>query len=81
MRSMQGTPTRDRPPNRIREVREARGLRQAHLAAFLDVDQSTIARWERNDSAIPDPAKLRLAEFLGVAPAYLMGWAEEPVAA
>jgi transcriptional regulator with XRE-family HTH domain len=83
MRSMQAPEPRQPPPNRLEELREARGLKRVHLAAAFDVDQSTIFRWERN-GGIPDEAKLRLAEFFEVNPAYLMGWIDhdsEPVAA
>jgi len=54
----------------------ARGLKRVHLAAALDVDQSTVFRWERH-GAIPDDRKLALAEFFDVEPAYLMGWDQQ----
>lgn len=68
------------PPNRLSELLDARGLRLAHVAVELDVAESTVYRWATNKSAIPDGAKLKLAEYLAVEVAYLMGW-DSPIAA
>jgi transcriptional regulator with XRE-family HTH domain len=73
MHAMHGAATTHLPPNRLEELREAGGLKRYHLAAEVDVDQSTIYRWERGGT-IPDEVKLRLADFFGVSPAYLMRW-------
>jgi transcriptional regulator with XRE-family HTH domain len=61
-------------PNRLRELREQRGLTRREIAIRLDVTESTIVRWERLERRIPDERKLELAELLGVTPAQLMGW-------
>ncbi len=51
---------------RLSEVRDARGITQADLAAALNRSASTISNWERGEQA-PEPASLRqLAETLGV---------------
>jgi transcriptional regulator with XRE-family HTH domain len=71
----------ERPANRLRELREARGLRTYHLAARYDVDPTTIYRWEQGRSDVPDAIKLALAEFYDVTVAYLMGWPEPDQAA
>lgn len=65
------------PPNRLRELREAAGLKPYDIAAQLRVDQSTVYRWENGLSPIPDGAKLDLAERYGVTASYLMGWPEK----
>ncbi|MGH2955100.1 MAG: helix-turn-helix domain-containing protein [Solirubrobacterales bacterium] len=67
---------RQLPPNRLRELRNGRDLKLYDLAALLRVDPATIFRWEAGDTAIPDWAKLALAEFFKVEPTYLMGWDE-----
>ena len=66
--------------NRVRELRVARELKQYDLAAELRVDQSTVARWERNVGSIPDEKKLALAELFGVSVEHLMGWDREQAA-
>jgi transcriptional regulator with XRE-family HTH domain len=61
-------------PNRLRELREERGLTRREVAIRLDVTESTIVRWERLERRIPDEKKLQLAELLDVTPSQLMGW-------
>jgi transcriptional regulator with XRE-family HTH domain len=61
--------------NRLRELREARGLKLYDIAALLRVDPSTVNRWETGRvSNVPDDAKLALARFFDVSVAHLMGW-------
>lgn len=63
------------PPNRIAELREARGLSRVALAVLCGVTtEVTIARWERGETAVPDKAKFTLAEHFEVSIEYLMGW-------
>lgn len=69
-----------RETNRLRELREARGLKLYDISAAIRVDPGTVSRWERGISPIPDEAKLQLAEFFDVTRPYLMGW-DEPAAA
>lgn len=68
------------PQNRIREIRTQRGLRLAQIAAPLDVDQSTVYRWEEGAN-IPDSQKFALAVVLETDVPYLMGWTEKEEAA
>jgi transcriptional regulator with XRE-family HTH domain len=37
----------------VREWREARGLNRRRLSALLDVAESTVARWENEERAMP----------------------------
>jgi transcriptional regulator with XRE-family HTH domain len=61
--------------NRIRELREGKGIRQVHMAAAFNVDQSTVHRWEQ----IGPPAQVipDLAKYLEADPSYMMGWERE----
>lgn len=68
------------PPNRLRELREAQGLRLEHLALEFDVSTKTIERWERE--GIPNLAKAnKLAKHFSVSTAFLLRWDEQEVAA
>lgn len=67
---MHTQPTR----NRLAQLREAKGEKRYHLAAAIDIDPSTIFRWEKGQSGIPDDVKLKLAERYGVSVEHLMGW-------
>jgi transcriptional regulator with XRE-family HTH domain len=63
-------------PNRLRELRDARGLTRRELAIALDVTEQTVFRWETERQAIPDERKLDLARYFEVSIASLMGWPE-----
>ena len=68
--------------NRLRELREKRSLKLYDIAALIRRDPATISRWENGETAtIPDDIKLKLAEYYGVSPAYLMGWENDSKAA
>jgi len=47
----------------LREWRTRLGLSQAGLAALLSVDANTVARWERDERAIPPFLHLALTEL------------------
>lgn len=70
---------RELPANRLKELREKRGLKLYDIAARIRRNPSTIWRWEQGE-AMPDWAKLALAELYEVSPSYLMGW-DDKVAA
>lgn len=62
--------------NRLRELREAAGLKPYDVAAKLRVNQSTVSRWERGGT-IPDDHKQALADLFDVTRSYLMRWDED----
>jgi len=47
----------------LRKHRGALGMTQVELAKALGVTANTVARWERNEVGIPEPA-VRLVVFL-----------------
>lgn len=50
-------------PSEMRSIRRALGVTQAQMAARLGVDQNTVARWERGERSVSEPA-IRLARTL-----------------
>lgn len=63
------------PPNRLEELREARGLRRLDIAYLCRVEPITVQRWEKK--VIPFEQLPVLAEFFGVSVPYLAGWTDE----
>ena len=63
-------------PNRLRELREQRGLTRMALALRLNppTTERTVARWEALDVAIPDERKVELARLFRVAVGELIDW-------
>jgi transcriptional regulator with XRE-family HTH domain len=67
------------PQNRLREIREAKGLERYDIAAHMRLSADTVRRWEKE--LIPTQHVIPLARFLEVEPAHLMGWDREGAAA
>lgn len=59
------------PPNRLRLLREAQGLRAEQLAVEFDVSKETILYWEREN--IPSKWLRPLAAYFRVSVEHLMG--------
>ena len=58
---------------RIREVRQARGMSQVELAGLLGVTKQSVSNWE-NDNIQPSIEMLvKLAQVLAVSTDYLLG--------
>lgn len=63
---------------RIRDLRQARGLTLEQVAAVVGVGKSTVRKWETGMIANMRRDKIAdLAKALGTTPAYLMGWDEK----
>lgn len=57
----------------LRGLREDRDLKQEDIAKYMNVDRSTVGKWESSSSK-PDFEKLiRLSEFYGVSTDHLLG--------
>lgn len=65
--------------DRIKSIRESRGMSASDLAIALGKNRSTIYRYENNDiENLPTDILEPLAHVLGTSPAYLMGWTDNP---
>ena len=60
---MEGNITKQRSPTLLGQIlkdyREAYGLNQGQLAAYLDVDERTIRRWENGETILTDVVTLQ----------------------
>ena len=64
---------------RIREVRQARGMSQVELAGLLGVTKQSVSNWE-NDNIQPSIEMLvKIADYFGVTTDYLLGRSETDV--
>lgn len=57
----------------IKELREERNLTQQQLASALNVDKSTIAKYETGDRLPNIEMSVKLASFFNVTTDYLFG--------
>ena len=63
---------------KIKYLRENRGMTFQQVADIVGVGKSTVRKWETGDIKNLKRDKIQLlAEALGVNPGYLMGWNEE----
>jgi transcriptional regulator len=60
--------------NRIKELREAKGLSQNKLSQELNINLRTIQRWENGETAIRRNNAKKIADYFGVSDAYLLGY-------
>lgn len=66
---------------KIKELRLSKGLTLEQVGDKVGVGKSTVRKWENGMIANMKRDKIaKLADALGVSPAYLMGWDEEPAA-
>lgn len=58
--------------NRIKELRKEKKITQAQLSAYLNIDQTTVSKWEL-EKAFPDSKVLSvLADYFDVSIDYLL---------
>ena len=64
--------------NKLKALREKKGMSQAELARVLDVAQQTVASWERENSSPNYDILLKIAAFFHVSTDELLGRDEPP---
>jgi len=61
--------------DRIRELRESKGLTQEELAKLLNTKRQTISKYEKGIvTNIPSDRLEEIAEILDSSPEYILGW-------
>lgn len=63
---------------RIRALREGVGVSQTKLADELEATQSSINRYENNQTAVPAELLLRYADYFDVSLDYIFGRTDKP---
>ena len=58
---------------RIKELRKERNLNQVNFAAALNLDKSTVAKYETNKTIPSVPVLMAIAKFFEVSTDYLLG--------
>lgn len=64
--------------NRIRELRENKGLSQIELAKIVKMANTTISQWESGKRTPDSDSLLKLSGFFGVSVDYLLGNTDSP---
>ena len=65
---------------KIKALRLERGMTLEQVGNLVGVGKSTVRKWESGQIANMRRDKIALlAQALGVSPAYLMGWSEDPI--
>lgn len=64
--------------NRLKELRKEKGLSQQAVANELGIHCRTLQNWESGATQIKIEKAEKLADFLGVTPAYLLGYSDFP---
>ena len=59
--------------NRIKEIRQKRGITQAELAKQIGVAQNTLSYWENGKRECDFDMLIRIADIFGVSVDYLLG--------
>ena len=62
---------------RIEEKRIAKGLKKKDLAKLINVHDTLIGKYERDEVDLGASKIKEIAKFLNTTPAYLMGWEDE----
>ena len=67
--------------NRLKELREDRGIRQQDVADALGVHFTTVSKYEIGTNDLPTEMIAKLCRFYGVTADYLLGLSNNPHAA
>lgn len=61
-------------PNRLKEVRNSKGLPLTHVAEQVGSTATSLARYEKSTVGVPDPMKIKLSRFYDVPVSELWDW-------
>lgn len=64
--------------NRIKELRNKKGIKQADLANFLGVVQGTLSYWENDKFDVDNASLQKLADYFNVSTDYILGRTDDP---
>ncbi len=59
--------------NTIKKLRQEKGLTQTQLADLMNIDQTTVSKWELGKATPDTPILIRLAAYFDVSTDYLLG--------
>ena len=62
---------------RIKELRETKGISQMELAKNLNISQSAVAKWEKEKTEPTASAIIFISRYFGVSADYLLGLENE----
>ena len=62
---------------RIKALRELRGLTLEQVGNYLNVNKATVQRYETGDIDIKRTVAIKLSEILNTTPSYIMGWTDD----
>ncbi len=62
---------------RIRDLREDRGLTQTQIADLLNTSQTVYSRYERNERDLPIDYLVTLCKFYNISADYILGFINE----
>ena len=63
--------------NRIKELRNAKGINQQELAKILNVQRPAISKYENGEISLTDDTMRTLADYFGVTTDYLLGCTDD----
>ena len=63
---------------RIRNLREDKGLTQTDIAKYLGMSQTGYSKYETGENDIPTPILIKLADFYNTSVDYLLGRTDKP---
>lgn len=67
--------------NRIRALRDLRGIKQLELAKLLNCTTASVSRYELEQHDLPTEVIVKLCEYFGVTADYLLGRSSNPAPA
>ena len=61
---------------RLKELRKSKDISQKEFAAYMNVAQNTVSRWENGERLMDTDTLLQAAEYFNVSADYLLGMSD-----